>query len=467
MLIDFKVSNFLSFNEEVTMNMIAANSIKEHEKTTKSSLNNIIFDKNTDNKLLKSSVIYGANASGKSNLLFAMSFFKNFILTSSSDKNEGDEIEVIKFLLSPNTENEPSFFQIIIIIDDVRYRYGFEADNEKIHSEWFFSLKSTPYAKETKLFIREYQEIRINKQSFSEGKDIEKKTRSNALFLSTVAQFDGEKSNIFRNWIKNNFILISGLEDEDYKDFTINKWKKEKQFRTILIEFFKTIKIGFEKIELEEKEQILDKLLPDLIAEEEDNELKEILENLQRLTKKISQKAEILNKLDKNVITKINFLHPKKDNTGNLINFVNIDFWLQSKGTQKLFNIFGIWIDAIENGKVLIIDELASSLHTLITIELIKIFHSNRNKSAQLIFATHDTNLLKKELFRRDQIWFTEKNNLGATDLYSLVEYKINQAKVRNDASFEKDYLLGKYGAIPFLGDIENFKNNFINEQED
>ena len=89
------------------------------------------------------------------------------------------------------------------------------------------------------------------------------------------------------------------------------------------------------------------------------------------------------------------------------------------------------------------------------------------NKKAQLIFASHDTNLLRKDLFRRDQIWFTEKNKIGATDLYSLVEYKINQATVRNDASFEKDYLLGKYGAIPFLGDILKFKIDFLNEEQE
>lgn len=469
MLIDFKVSNFLSFKDEVTMSMIATNSVKEHETETTSC--NVINEQGADkNKLLKSSVIYGANASGKSNLIEAMDFFREFILTSSSQKNEEDEIELIKFLLSPDTENEPSFFQITVIIDNVRYRYGFEADDKKIHSEWLFALKNTPFAKESKLFIREFQEIKINKKSFLEGKYIETKTRSNALFISTVAQFDGEQSKVFRNWIKNNFIILSGLDDEDYKDFTINKWKKDAKFRFLLTEFFKTIKIGFEKIELVEEEKILNKLFPKLFQEGKDDDVKEIYENLQKLAEKITKKIEnkVENfKLSNSIVSNINFLHQKMDNAGNFMNFVNIDFGLQSQGTKKLFNLFGLWIDAIENNKVLIIDELGASLHTLITIELIKIFHSNKNKYAQLIFATHDTNLLKKELFRRDQIWFAEKDSFGATDLYSLVEYKINQAMVRNDASFEKDYLSGKYGAIPFLGDIENFKNNFINEQPD
>jgi AAA15 family ATPase/GTPase len=146
-----------------------------------------------------------------------------------------------------------------------------------------------------------------------------------------------------------------------------------------------------------------------------------------------------------------------------------MDFGLESRGTQKLFALLGPLLDTIENGKILIVDELDSRLHTKLTIELLKIFESKINKkNAQLIFASHDTNLLRGDLFRRDQIWFAEKNPIGDTDLYSLVEYKINkEISVRNDASFEKDYLIGKYGAIPYFGNIEKFLNEFVNEQQE
>ena len=145
-----------------------------------------------------------------------------------------------------------------------------------------------------------------------------------------------------------------------------------------------------------------------------------------------------------------------------------LDFNLESKGTQKLFSLLGPLLDTLEKGRILVIDELDSRLHPLLTMELVKLFHSKFNKkNAQLIFASHDTNLLRKDIFRRDQIWFAEKDEFGASDIYSLVEYKINQATaVRNDASFEKDYLLGKYGGVPFFGDIQNFLNEFIYEQE-
>ena len=162
----------------------------------------------------------------------------------------------------------------------------------------------------------------------------------------------------------------------------------------------------------------------------------------------------------------INAFHKKFSDANELIDTIALDFELESKGTQKLFSLLGPWFDTLEKGKILIVDELDSRLHTKLTTELLRVFQSSINiDNAQLIFASHDTNLLRNDLFRRDQIWFTEKNELGATDLYSLVEYKINQAtRVRNDASFEKDYLIGKYGAIPYFGDIQKFINDFVNE---
>ena len=140
---------------------------------------------------------------------------------------------------------------------------------------------------------------------------------------------------------------------------------------------------------------------------------------------------------------------------------------MESLGTNKLFALLGPWFDTLKNGGVLIVDEYGASLHTQLSLKLINLFHSKMNLyGAQLIMSTHDTNLLRKDLLRRDQIWFVEKDKLGSSDLYSLVEYKVNQAtSVRNDASFEKDYLLGKYGAIPYFGNIEKFITDYGKEE--
>jgi AAA15 family ATPase/GTPase len=272
---------------------------------------------------------------------------------------------------------------------------------------------------------------------------------------------NGELANQLLKWFKNDLIILSGLDDEKLVGKTIEKIKQEAKFKRQLVHFFKTIRIGFEDIELVEEEDLLDSLLN--IPENIPIEIQDVLKDLQDLQSKIKKMQS--SKVESAAIS-INFLHKKFDAAQNVVDLVILDFGLQSKGTQKLFNIFGWLFDAIERGKTLVIDELDSSLHTLLTMELIQFFHSEANKQAQLIFTSHDTNLLRKEIFRRDQIWFAEKNNLGASTLYSLVEYKINQATVRNDASFEKDYLLGKYGAIPFLGDLKQFKRDFLYEQK-
>jgi AAA15 family ATPase/GTPase len=453
MFVQFSVKNFLSFKDLATFSMVGYTPIKEHETGAPSV--NTFYTTNEKVKLLKSGVLYGANGSGKSNLISAMSFFRNFISTSSNEKQADDEIKVLNFLLSSDSNDQPSSFEMIFYIGDIRYRYGFEADKVKIHSEWLFSLKSNART-ESQLFIREFQLIT---SSFKEGKGLEGNTRSNALFLSTVAQLNGEIATQILKWFKTNFRIVSGLDDESLAGYTIEKMKTDPRFKNQLVDFFKNIRIGFENIEVIEEDRLFENLSLPLNMP---IEMQEVLKDLKKLQDKMKQ---IQNTKVESKSVSINFFHKKFDANENFLELVILDFGLQSKGTQKLFNIFGLLIDTIENGKTLIVDELDSRLHTLLTMELIGFFHSNANKKAQLLFTSHDTNLLRKEIFRRDQIWFSEKNHLGATDLYSLVEYKINQATVRNDASFEKDYLFGKYGAIPFLGDIQKFKTDFLNEQ--
>lgn len=463
MLVQFSVENYLSFKDTSTFSMVGYTPIKEHESEASSI--NIVLDPTLKVKLLKSGVLYGANGSGKSNLLSAMGFFRSFILTSSNEKQADDEIKVLRFLLSSEADNKPSSFEMIFYVGNIRYRFGFEADQEKIHSEWLFSLNHEVSAKETKLYTRVFQEISSNRQSFKEGKGLEDKTRPNALFLSTVAQLNGEIATQILKWFKTDFNIVSGLENYT-TSYTVSKFQKDADFKKTVIEFFKSIQIGFDDIEIIEESDMLGKSLrtiPDELSDEVDN----VLLALKRLQAKARKSENFDNDVVKAKQISINTLHKKYNGIEEFVKYEIIDFGLESKGTRKLFSLLGPIIDTIRNGKILIVDELDARLHTLLTIELIKFFHSNANKKAQLIFASHDTNLLRKDIFRRDQIWFTEKNKIGATELYSLVEYKVNQATVRNDASFEKDYLLGKYGAIPFLGDINKFKNDFLDEQEE
>ncbi len=456
MLIEFSVSNYLSIKEAITFSMVASNAVKELESPTEG-VNNVFWDKSNKNKYLKSAVIYGANGSGKSNLLSAIGFYRRFILSSSNDRQADDEIMTIPFLLSTETENKSSSFEMVFVMDTIRFRYGFEATKKTVTSEWLFGFDTENSNKESTYFTRENQNIKVFNKSFKEGKGLENNTRPNALFLSTVAQLNGEISNKIQNWLKTNINVISGLEDST-TGYTIGRFQDQKEFRSKIINFFKLINLGIEDIKIEET--ALDNLSKISPKKKEDEKITALIQELQKQLKERMKKGGVAKEIT------INAFHNKFDEANKLIDTIALDFELESKGTQKLFGLLGPWFDTLEKGKILIVDELDSRLHTKLTAELLKIFQSSINKkNAQLIFASHDTNLLRNDLFRRDQIWFTEKDNTGSSDLYSLVEYKINQASsVRNDASFEKDYLIGKYGAIPYFGNIPKFLNDFVNE---
>ena len=422
MLLEFSVSNYLSFKQKATLSMLAT-SIKEHVDT------NIFSTERYD--LLKGAVIYGANASGKSNMVRAMSTMRRLVL-QSFEQSSADDLDIIPFLLNTDTEHKPSFFETVFLIDNIRYRYGFEVDNNNIRAEWLFeALKNT----EKPLFLREEEGIEVMK-GFPEGKDLEERTRNNALFLAVTDQFNGKISQKIMKWF-NNFISISGLSHEGYKAVTFGMLEN-KQTRNTLLDFYKKLDLGFEEINISKK-QFDPKELPGEIPD--------------RLIKQLITDLEGAYKID------IKTIHKKYNDKNNVVGSVEFDMRSQeSSGTNKLFNISGPIFDVLNDGGLLVVDELDASLHPLLTLAVTKLFNSsefNRN-NAQLIFATHDTNLLYYGNYRRDQIYFVEKDQYGASDIYSLVEYKEDGKTIRKDRSFEKDYIEGHYGAIPFIGNLSN-----------
>ncbi|WP_291529353.1 AAA family ATPase [Bacteroides sp. UBA939] len=428
-------------------------------------LNNVFTDNSKKVKYLKSAAIYGANGSGKSNLFSALSFFRAFILNSSRESLAEEEIKVTPFLFSSLTEKLESSFEMIFMIEDTRYRYGFEVTKNEIVSEWLFFLNTNESTRESNCFTREYQEIKVNSKTFREGKDVETRTRKNTLFLSSVAQWNGEKSILIQNWFKEHINILSG-DSTDTVGYTVNKFLNNPTFKKTVIDFIRLVDVGIEDIHIEE--QILGEVIPEITEAKKYPKINSLISELQEeLKKNFSQSG--LKKLERKEF-EITSYHKKYDEAMNLMELAELKFGLESAGTQRLFALLGPWFDTLENGSVLVIDEFGSNIHTKLSIELLKIFQSTINTTnAQLIFASHDTNLLRNDLFRRDQIWFTEKDSAsGSSDLYSLVEYKINQAtSVRNDASFEKDYLIGKYGAIPYFGDIARFVNEFSKTADD
>ena len=278
------------------------------------------------------------------------------------------------------------------------------------------------------------------------------KTRNNALFLSTAAQFNVSVAMIIKEWFRKRFNVLSGLDDT--LAYTARAFMHNSLARQQILSM-----IG-----------IVDNCIKDVSIEENVKEVNpheppfSILARLGiNMTTDMNQRVE---KIEQHEL-QINAIHKMYANSRE-VGDKALNFRFESLGTTKLFALLGPFFDTIQNGGVLIIDEFGTSLHTQLSIELLKLFHSSMNISgAQLVITTHDTNLLRKDLLRRDQIWFTEKSTEGVSDLYSLVEYKINQANsVRNDASFSKDYLAGRYGAIPYFGNLDKFISEYGKKEE-
>jgi len=423
MLIEFSVGNYRSFKDQVTLSMVAAPIVAEDKEIDQRN----VFTVDEELTLLKSAAIYGANASGKSNLAKAMGFMRWFMINSSKDTQSTEQIAVEPFRLSTETEEQPSFFEIIFLMEGMQYRYGFEINRNEVLSEWLYYV---PNVRETKLFFRDKNKLELTKKY--KGQEIKNKnlTRGNALFLSVCSQFNVKIANKILAWTANKFKIISGLEDQGYRDYTARCLNQKNQYSEAILKLIKKLDLGISDLDVEEVE-ITEEHLPELFPEE--------------------LKKNILNNSPK--IRSVSTFHKKYDAQGKPATTELFDLEEhESEGTQKLFEIAGPLVDTLFDGKVLVIDEFDARLHPLINQAIVKLFNSieDNPNNAQLIFITHDTNLLDKKLLRRDQVWFTEKNRYGSTDLYSLVEYK----GVRNDASFENDYIKGRYGAIPFLGTL-------------
>ena len=442
MFIEFNVGNYRSFKDRVTFSMVAAN-IKSRVAAID---NNNVFKTAHDLSLLTSAAIYGANASGKSNFISAIRFMRQFVLNSSRETQANDMIDVEGFRLNSEMEGKTSFFEIVFIMDNTRYRYGFEVTSQRVVAEWLYYVPTT---REAKLFDRHLDTIKST-IAFKESRGLSSKTRSNALFLSVVAQFNGEISKAVLRWFKNLNVSL-GLNDMGDRFQALHQFENSK-FNENIVKFIKKLDLGIDSITLEKSKVNLSP------TDDMPEDLKKILEVLG------NSNAEQ---------TTIQTHHRKFGPNGDPIAFETFDLdEHESEGTKKLFALAHPLLSALRNGRVIVIDELDARLHPLITCEIISLFNSQETnpKNAQLIFTTHDTNLLNNRIFRRDQIWFAEKTKQGATHLYSLVEYKIKGGSaVRNDASFEKDYIEGRYGAIPFIGDfrrlIEEDGNNEPEEE--
>lgn len=436
MLLQFSIENYLSFKEEAALSFIGNKTTKEHEPDNIVELNGF--------KVLKSVVVYGANASGKSNLFAGVNYMKKIVLNSFKNALSDDESQLEAksraFQLNPKTKNESSFFEVIFISKGIQYRYGFEINKGNIEAEWLFYV---PSKIETVLFQREEDNIEYNKAKFKEGDKLAPKTRSNVLFLSVCAQFNGEVSASIIEWFQ-DINIISGVEDRRFAAYTTNKIKNDDSFRKWVNKFVDFLEITQLSVE---EEDIANVNIDELDIPDEKKEIKDVLLAINNLQKKNKTRSTL------------KAWHKVFSDDKVLVDTIPFDFYMESKGTQKLIYLLGPIYDSLINNKILFIDELDSRLHSILTRNLLKVFHSGNRKQAQFAFALHDPSSMENDCFRRDQIYLLEKDQYGASSLCSLLEYK-----ARNDEKFSKNYLEGNYGAIPYINDFNHIMSEVYGE---
>ena len=398
MILEFSFANFLSFKEKVTFSMVAT-SLKD--KKAESADTTFSAGGEMPVVLSRACAVFGANASGKSNLIKAMSFFKWFTMNSSKEVQAGEKIPVNSFALSTSSVAEPSLFEIVIMIGEDTYRYGFETSAEKVHREWLYVKAGKKRSKELELFYRD-KNVYESHSRFTIGRELTEKNmvRDNALLLSLAGQFNEPHSGAVMKWLADTTI-ITGKSETDVWALTL-KAMENPVTRKKMVDFSRYADLGIDDITLS----------------------------------------------DSGVLT----YHTQYDEDGKetaAVTFSMTDN--ESEGTVKYFSLAYPILDSLENGKRLIVDEFGAKLHTLLLERIVSLFNtkSGNSRNAQLLVTLHDTNLLSSNLLRRDQIWFTQKNGRGESSLYPLSDYR-----VRSDASYEKDYLLGKYGATPIIDDL-------------
>lgn len=413
MLLQFSVENFLSIKDKVTFSMVASSD---------TSLDYNLINLKKEN-VLKSAIIYGPNASGKTNIIKSLSYMREMIL--NSDKNMPDEsIDVNPFRLDKMYEGKPSRFEIVFEIDKIKYIYGFSLNKYKVCSEYLYYY---PHGKVATVFERNIDNNPIYRftTDIKRQKDLVVNTPDNTLYLSKSANLNYEKSSIVVKWFRDK---MGTIRPRDFYLPNLSKYTK-----AVLAEAQDDIT----KMQVMDLISKADKGITDVRIKEidiSDDYLKDFPKDVRDMYIEDARR-------------KVETMHLGVDKDGNKIE-VAFDLSEESSGTQKIFNMAGAFIEVLSNGEILVMDEIETSLHPHLVRYLVDIFHNPKYNryGAQLIIATHNTTLLRPNIMRRDQVWFTEKKADQSTDLRSLYEYN-----ERKDKNMEKGYLSGRYGAIPIL----------------
>lgn len=418
MIVYFKVGNFRSIKEPVVVNFTAT-AVSELQET------NIL--RAGKHSLLKSVLLYGSNASGKSNVMEAFLRYRYLILNSGMGHSTS-LIPVQPFLLNKSSESAPTIFESMFVLGNKKYRYGFQAYSSHIESEWLFEVKATT---ETSVFVRLQQEFEINTKLFVNAEGLENKVNANALLLTVADIFNVPLAHTIYKCFYDMY-TIHGLHDSTYKHRT-NELFEVEEYKDLINQMMQYADLGINTIN---------------VVKFQDQQ-REHLEAQGKLN---------TDPFDADNRSRVFARHNVYDDEGNIIDERSFSMnEYESEGTKKFYNIIGSILYAVKNGYFVVIDEIDARFHTLLTKAIVRLFNSESIQTgAQLLAVCHDASVMDNELLRRDQIYITEKNNVGATQLINLAEYKT----ARKETPWAKNYLEGKYGGIPFIDNLEQIVKN-------
>lgn len=429
MLLEFRVTNYRSIGDKQILSLVPSNRQKEYKE-------NVISENN--NSSLNAIAIYGANGSGKSNLLKALKDMYDIILTSVS-KPSTSKLPYDPFLLREGFDNMDTSFEIVFVANNSRYRYGFSYNQDKISEEWLFRKN---VGRETKLFERDDDVIDVSSGFKSLPKIIDlaiETTRNNNLFLSVCDMLNIEEAKTIFKWLS-KLNIIDGQRSSIYQGKTATLLLNQ-EYADKIKNYIKSICLNIQDIEVENLEvgkPGFSIILPDNIF---------AYHTIYDVNAKPTDRMQRWKWKDK-----------------------------ESSGSNKAMNLSGSILETLINGGILVIDEIEAFLHPIMTLNTIEIFTNPETnpKNAQIIFATHDTNLLTYAKLRRDQIYFAEKNKWESTELFSLSDFKYHGERngqtisesERPDVNIEKRYIEGRYGAIPTLGEFNQYIRSIWQEKE-
>ena len=428
MLIRFSVENFRSFKEKQTLYLSAVKTCKEWITE------NTVVDAGI--RGVRSAVVYGANASGKTNLFIAIERMRAFMLASIDIDKKANFLLCEPFLLQDSALSCPETFEIEFTLNSRHFIYGFSlrlnkesAELYKVEREWLIEVKNN---REKNLFLRdlkdapeEHSVISVNKKNMPQGCGLESRTRPDSLFLTVAAQFAEPTCHSILEYFRFSMNILSGVNHQGFSDFSKSKLATDADMAVRIQKLIKAADLGIKGLDIGNKGNIVSR-------------------------------------------------HSVYGVDGSPIGDIDFQFaFAESQGTQKLFDLSGAIIDTLRNGRILVIDELDAKLHPILMRHIVELFNDPETNpsGAQLIFNAQSPDLLgykkvsvekgkKISRLRRDQIFFIEKDNQESSKVMSLIEFKKNPySRTRNDASYEKDYLAGAYGGIPFPEDLVERRN--------